>query len=107
MLTSEQIARLIVDAYNMGKKDGIEEGYNRGYDDAMQEDEDEDEAGFDPEEYACKCSSCTNPKEYDMGWEDGFTQADIDPDMKDNGAYMDGFLQGREDRENSTEEEPV
>ena len=107
MLTNEQIARLIVDAFNMGKTDGYQEGYARGYDDAMEEEEDEDEAGFDPEEYACKCSSCTNPKEYDMGGEDGYTESEVDPDMERNEAYLSGYQQGLEDRGNSIEEEPV
>lgn len=108
MLTNKQIARLIVDAYNMGKKDGIEEGYNRGYDDAMQEDEDE----------TCHCSECTgiddeedekemSSKEfYDAGWKDGYCGKDLDLTMKEDNVYLWGYQDGREEycREDGEEE---
>lgn len=94
MMTNKQIARLIVDAYDMGKKDGIEEGYNRGYDDAMQEDEDE----------TCHCSECTgidddeeemSSKEiYDAGWNDGYHGRDLDLTMKGDKVYMWGYENG-------------
>ena len=131
-LTQEQIVKLIADAfrvgraegYEVGQKDGYasglqdghdegyEEGYENGWDkgyeaaeqDAEDADDGEDEAGFDPEEYACKCSQCTSPQHYDMGWSDGYTGSGVDPDMKENEAYMDGYLQGRDDRENNVEE---
>ena len=131
-LTDEQIVKLIADAFRVGRAEGMEighkdgyenglrdgrdegydEGYGEGWDkgyeaaekDAEDSDDGEDEAGFDPEEYACKCSQCTNPQEYDMGWSDGYVGSDVDPDLKENEAYMDGYLQGRDDRENNVEE---
>ena len=66
MLTNEQITRLIVDAYNIGKADGYQEGcaqgydnaynigkadgyqqgYAQGYDDAMPEEEEKEEDDY-------------------------------------------------------------
>lgn len=44
-------------------------------------------------------------KEYGRGWNDGFfTEADIDPDMKKNKAYLRGFSQGCFDRLNNVKE---
>lgn len=130
-LTDEQIVKLIADAFRVGRAEGYEvgqkdgyadglldgdaEGYERGYSEGWdkgyeaaeqdaEDSDDEEEVGFAPEEYACKCSACVNPQEYDMGWSDGYTEAQIDPDLKDNEAYMDGYLQGRDDRENNEEE---
>lgn len=138
-LTDEQIAKLIADAFRVGRAEGYEvgqkdgyasglqdgdaEGYERGYSEGYEngwdkgyengeqdaEDvDDEEETGFesgsDKEDYECKCSQCTSPKEYDMGWSDGYVGSDVDPDMKENEAYMDGYLQGRDDRENNVED---
>jgi len=72
-------------------------GWEKGYDSGKQDAED---AGDDEEDDTeCKCSQCTSPEEYDMGWSDGYQGVEIDPDLKDNEAYMDGYLQGRDDGE--------
>lgn len=128
-LTDEQIVKLIADAfrvgraegYEVGQKDGYasgledgrsdgyeegwEEGWDKGYDAAEKDAEDANDEEDDGEndEYACRCSQCVCPKEYDAGWSDGYVGSDVDPDMKENEAYMDGYLQGRDDRQNNTE----
>jgi hypothetical protein len=51
MLTNEQIARLIVDAYNMGKTDGYQEGYSAGWDDATELEEEEEEEEEEEDDY--------------------------------------------------------
>lgn len=132
-LTQEQIVKLIADAFRVGRAEGYEVGQKDGYASGLQDGHDEGyeegyengwdkgyeaaeqdaadageetgfESGSDKEDYECKCSQCTNPHEYDMGWSDGYVGSDVDPDMKENEAYMDGFLQGRDDRESNVEE---
>jgi hypothetical protein len=105
----------LLDGDAEGYERGYEEGWDKGYDAAEKDAEDtraEDDGvcrcpqctGIDDEdEYACKCSQCTNPREYDAGWSDGYVGSDVDPDMKENEAYMDGYLQGRDDRETKVE----
>lgn len=131
-LTDEQIVKLIADAFRVGRAEGYEVGQKDGYASGLQDGHDEGyeegyengwdkgyeaaeqdaadageetgfESGSDKEDYECKCSQCTNPQEYDMGWSDGYVGSDVDPDMKENEAYMDGFLQGRDDRETKVE----
>jgi hypothetical protein len=121
-LTDEQIAKLIADAFRVGRNEGMEVGSRDGYENGLRDGHDEGynegcSEGYDAgwakgydagrkdaedadDDYECKCLQCTNPREYDMGWNDGFnTDAGLDPDMKDNEAYMKGFLNGRDDRE--------
>jgi hypothetical protein len=123
-LTDEQIVKLIADAFRVGRNEGMEVGSRDGYENGLRDGHDEGytegyDAGWDKgydaaekdaedtraeeDEYACKCSQCTSPKEYDMGWSDGYVGSDVDPDMKENEAYMDGYLQGRDDRETKVE----
>jgi hypothetical protein len=105
MLTNEQIARLIVDAYNAGKTDGYTEGYNSGYEDGdlgqdeadddqdgpdfeitLEEDEDEeDEEGMSSEEV------------YDAGWNDGYRGNGLDLTMKEDRVYLWGYKDGKEE----------
>ena len=102
------------DGHDEGYEEGYEAGWEKGYDSGEADAEDAEDARDDQdgpefeitleeeEECACKCPQCTNPREYDMGWEDGFnTDAGVDPEMKDNEAYMQGFLNGRDDREDN------
>ena len=132
-LTQEQIVKLIADAFRVGRAEGYEVGQKDGYASGLQDGHDEGyeegyengwdkgydaaekdaadageetgfESGSDKEDYECKCSQCTSPQHYDMGWSDGYVGSDVDPDMKENEAYMDGFLQGRDDRESNVEE---
>ena len=84
MLTNEQIARLIVDAYNAGRVDGHTEGYDSGYEDgdlgftarggADADDEEEDEE--EDEDETCHCSECTGIDDeeamYDSGYKAGW-----------------------------------
>lgn len=99
------------EGYERGYEEGWDKGWEKGYDSGeadaegrdSEDEEDEEEAGFesgsDKEDYQCQCPQCTNSPDYSMGWSDGYVGSDVDPDMKENEAYMDGFLQGRDDRQ--------
>ena len=131
-LTQEQIVKLIADAFRVGRAEGYEVGQKDGYASGLQDGHDEGyeegyengwdkgyeaaeqdaadageetgfESGSDKEDYECKCSQCDDHRHYTMGWNDGYIEAEIDPDMKENEAYMDGYLQGRDDRETKVE----
>ena len=58
-MTNEQIARLIVEAYNMGKADGQVEGYDKGY-----------EEGYDEGRDKSESEGCQ--RAFDNGYEKGF-----------------------------------
>jgi hypothetical protein len=121
-MTNEQIARLIVDAYNMGKEDGHNDGYDKGYN-AGYSDSDDDgcqkafdngyEKGYEAardefevvveveeeSEEECNCAMCADPVAYDMGWNDGFTgEGNLDEDMIKIPAYVAGYESGKKDR---------
>ena len=101
----------LLDGDGEGYDRGYEEGWDKGYDaaekDAADNAAEEEDDGENDQLFClnadCRCSQCTSPKEYDAGWSDGYVGSDVDPDMKENEAYMDGYLQGRDDRQNNTE----
>lgn len=133
-LTDEQIVKLIADAFRVGRNEGMDVGSRDGYENGLRDGHDEGytegyeagwdkgydagekdaadnaaeetgfESGSDKEDYQCQCPQCTNSPDYSMGWEDGYVGSGIDLDMAENEAYMDGYLQGRDDRQNNVEE---
>jgi hypothetical protein len=117
-MTNEEIARLIVNAYNMGKEDGhdngYEKGYNVGYTDSecdqtafdngyekgyeaardefevvVEVDEDEGEDEKEDEE------EMSSAQIYDAGWNDGYEGRDRLYGLKEDPIYMWGYKDGR------------
>lgn len=109
-MTNEQIARLIVDVYNMGKEDGqsigYETGYGEGYEEAYdrafragveegmaqvaQGDDEQEETG------GCDCEMCKHPAEYDAGYEAGLGATNPCPDDESK-AYRVGYMDAQYD----------
>jgi hypothetical protein len=112
-MQNEDIARLIVNAYNMGKADGHNEGYDKGYDKgydrgfeagveygkdiSKEELIDEQLEGLEEaEEPGCTCPQCVSPAEYDAGYADGFGNTNPVPE-DESYPYRTGYLDGQAD----------
>jgi hypothetical protein len=124
-MTNEDIARLIVEAYNMGKADGHDEGYRLGYDEGYEEAYDrafkagvedgisqvaeakeqeiDDQLGeLEESDYACRCPQCVNPVEYDAGYAAGFGATELCPDYESY-AYRAGYMDAQYDSKKGTD----
>jgi flagellar biosynthesis/type III secretory pathway protein FliH len=118
-MTNEEIARLIVDAYNAGKTDGqsigYEIGYGEGYGEGYSYSEDDGcqkafdngyEKGYEAarEEFEVVVEVDEDEEEmssaqwYDAGWNDGYEGKDPDEEMKEDPVYMWGYKDGRGQR---------
>ena len=109
-MTNEDIARLIVNAYNMGKADGHKEGYDEAYDKGydrgfeagveygkdISKEQKIDEQLEELDDYACTCVQCTHPGEYDAGYADGFGNDNPCPENESK-PYQVGYSDGQRD----------
>jgi hypothetical protein len=106
-MNKQDIARLIIHAYNAGKEEGQSIGYETGYAEGYEEAYDRaftagqedgmaqvagiDEEGKDEKEEWKEWSSA---QWYDAGWCDGYNGSEPDEDMKEDRVYMWGYNDG-------------
>jgi flagellar biosynthesis/type III secretory pathway protein FliH len=111
MLTNEQIARLIVDAYNVGKADGYDLGYDAGESDGIEE---AHEAGYDEgyadardefevvvevdEESDEESEEMSSAQIYDAGWNDGYEGNEPLYGLAEDKVYLWGYKDGKKAR---------